>query len=227
MTMSNRYEIKYLISEKEYDIISRRLKYFLKSDTHYEKSSYKVSNIYFDDYNNQALFQKLEGLENRKKYRIRYYDDDLSFIRFECKIKENQMVRKESMVIDENDYRKLLSGQMSKEPVNHGLLNGNLISYFFLHRFLFKPVLIVDYDREAYNFGLSDIRITIDKKLKYGDVNSLVRLPYYHQPVYILEIKYQRFLPSFIKNLLQLTSCEQLAISKYTMCRLAKNRVAI
>ena len=87
----------------------------------------------------------------------------------------------------------------------------------------FKPKVIVDYRREAYVSRLSNIRITFDKNLRTG-LNSTdlfnkkqPTMNAIDEDLMILEIKYDNFLPNYIKNILQLPSSQRSAISKYVI----------
>jgi hypothetical protein len=92
---------------------------------------------------------------------------------------------------------------------------------------LLRPVVIVDYVREAYLHPAEEVRITFDKQLRTGMGSIDLFNP--HVPTIspfdngeiILEVKYNRVMPPYIRDLL-CTYCPnavQSAISKYTWCR--------
>ena len=93
---------------------------------------------------------------------------------------------------------------------------------------LLHPVVIVDYEREAYLHPAEEVRITFDMKLRSG-LNSidLFNPAVPTVPVIdgeeniILEVKFNRVLPPYIASLLSFACPEavQTAISKYTLCR--------
>lgn len=56
------------------------------------QGEYKIRSIYFDHYHDKALQEKLMGINNREKFRIRYYNDDVSFIRLEKKSKDETVM---------------------------------------------------------------------------------------------------------------------------------------
>jgi len=91
-----------------------------------------------------------------------------------------------------------------------------------------KPKVIVDYIREAYTLRSFNVRITFDKHLSAGinsvDIfdNNLITVNVFPNPVIIMEIKYNEFLPANIRALLQISSGENAAISKYVLCRVLK-----
>ena len=88
-----------------------------------------------------------------------------------------------------------------------------------------RPCVIVDYMREAYTFPFQDVRVTFDKDVRTGYRNTDLfnaRIPTY--PVIedynmVLEVKFNRYLPTYIRSLLQLDAHARSAISKYCLCR--------
>ena len=90
---------------------------------------------------------------------------------------------------------------------------------------LLHPVVIVDYIREAYIYEPEDVRITFDKEIRTGMNNldmfdpHIPTLPVMDENVVVLEVKFQRVLPDFIKNLLTGISAQRMAVSKYVLCR--------
>ena len=88
----------------------------------------------------------------------------------------------------------------------------------------FKPIVIVDYFREAYISDINNIRITFDKELRTGlnltDIfNKGPTVDVMEEPKMILEIKYDHFLPDYLRQMLQISSSQRYAISKYVICR--------
>ena len=81
-----RHEIKYVISGQEADLLSGRLGKLFRRDSHGKgHGRYLVTSLYFDDIYDSALRDKIDGTDDRRKYRLRYYGDDVSFIRLEKK----------------------------------------------------------------------------------------------------------------------------------------------
>ena len=88
-----------------------RLSMVAKPDEHSVKGEgYRVKSLYFDNYNDKALMEKLDGVNNREKFRLRLYNNDRSFIRLEKKSKRDGICYKESVVISEEECRRLLDG---------------------------------------------------------------------------------------------------------------------
>ncbi|MFX1450202.1 MAG: CotH kinase family protein, partial [Promethearchaeota archaeon] len=72
-----RSELKFYINLLEYEYLSNLLLKVLKLDPHSkDKKGYIIRSIYFDDEENKAFYEKIAGVKERKKYRIRMYDND-------------------------------------------------------------------------------------------------------------------------------------------------------
>ena len=85
-----RHELKYRIPMSEYLAMRSRLKAVMDADPHAgEDGRYLIRSIYFDNSDDKALLEKINGILGREKFRIRYYNDDVSFITLEKKMKIN------------------------------------------------------------------------------------------------------------------------------------------
>jgi hypothetical protein len=229
--MKFRHEIKYIISQKDYKVIKERIQHVLKRDQHYKESTYHVRSLYFDNLFDESLLTKLDGIEFRKKYRLRLYNMDPSFIRFECKLKKNEYIAKQYITINQSLAESMLSGSFQD-----GFLDIkkdkeiNLLDYFFIKRMLYKPSILIDYHRESFVMDEANVRITFDSNLEYAlsspDLcdESLAMKSILKNQI-ILEVKYHGILPAFIKNLLQNEGYNRISVSKYALCRLSKQEL--
>ena len=57
-----RHEIKFLVTQREYDLLRHRLKHILETDPNYASERYHVSSIYFDDVKERGMYDKLDGV---------------------------------------------------------------------------------------------------------------------------------------------------------------------
>ena len=223
--MDYRSELKHYINYQDYEIIKSRISKVLTLDKNTnENYEYKIRSIYFENYNDKVLQEKLLGLNKREKFRIRFYNDDDSFIRLEKKCKINGLCKKISCPITKEQCLKIINNDIdflikSNEPLLQEL-------YYKMKTQFLKPKTIVDYDREAYIYKIGNVRITFDKNLKTGIVsndlfnkNLCTINPIYKNNI-ILEVKYDEFLPEFILDLLQLGERTKTSISKYALCRI-------
>ena len=88
-----------------------------------------------------------------------------------------------------------------------------------------KPKTIVDYTREPFVYAPGNVRVTLDynirTRLQCTDFLNpdCVTVPA-GAPVTILEVKWDAFLPSVIRDAVQLGSRQTTSFSKYAACRI-------
>ncbi len=220
-----RHELKYYISRTEYEILSRRLAATMKRDPFAAKKEdgrYHVRSLYFDDYEKSAVTDKLSGNEVRDKYRIRIYDISDETIKLERKHKEGPYIQKTSINLTRADCDRLLSGDVS--PLFD--MGGEALTFYAAFRTKnLKPCVLVDYIREPYIFDLEDVRITFDMGVKSGmrrtDIfnKDVPMIPVIEDYGMVLEVKFNRYLPSHIRSLIQPQISDRSAISKYLLAR--------
>ncbi len=225
-TLPIRHELKYFINNFQYTLLSSALSHVLNRDPNGdENNEYHIRSLYFDTALNTALYEKMDGVPNRNKYRIRIYNFSDQVIKMECKTKIDNLISKRSISIPRDLCEQLMAGDPSGlENTRSGLLND---VYREMTVSLLRPVVLVDYVREAYLHPAEEVRITFDKQLRTGLWSQelfnphVSTVPPLDTSLMILEVKYNRVLPPFIRDLLN-TYCAnavQSAISKYTWCR--------
>ena len=220
-----RHELKYYITLGEYELLQRKLSLTMERDAFAKKNGgeYFIRSLYFDDRDDSAFREKLDGIDERDKFRIRIYNMRDDVIKLECKHKSNGYIKKQSIGLSRREYEKLMSGDRlfllnRPEPFARRM-------YLEFAQRALKPAVIVDYTREAFVFPMEDVRVTFDKNVRTGlrSVDMFnAGIPTY--PVIddygmVLEIKFNRFLPTYIRSLLQLEASQRSAISKYVLCR--------
>lgn len=222
-----RHELKFYISTMEYHLLSHALDQVLERDPNGdpEHNEYHIRSLYFDTYNNAALLDKLNGVKNRDKYRIRIYNFSDRLIRMECKTKVGNLISKRSIAIPKLLAEQLIAG----DPTGLERTRSGLLQDMFREMTLnfLRPVVLVDYVREAYLHPLEEVRITFDKQLRSGLGSHDLFNPYvptispFDREDMILEVKFNRVLPPFIRDLLctYVHSAQNSAISKYVWCR--------
>lgn len=85
-TPKYRHEIKHFINYSDYLQIRNRLKHIASIDTSSTSNGrYKIRSLYFDNLYDKVLMEKINGFNKREKLRIRFYNNDTSFIRLERK----------------------------------------------------------------------------------------------------------------------------------------------
>lgn len=224
-----RYELKYFINHVENHSLVNRLKHALKSDPHsVPHKGYSIRSLYFDSFDDECLHEKLAGIQFRKKYRLRSYDPDAETVKFEIKNKANNQIYKETASISRESAHEIIAGNYEEMlKYNNPVLNKIYIAF---KAKMFKPKVMVEYERDAFIFHHFNLRITIDNNLRSNNTCfDLFSRDFHSLPVVlegkdILEIKYNTHMPDFIRNLIQLDSLERLAISKYALSRRFFNR---
>ena len=226
MPPSVRHELKFYINAAQHEVLSRTLRALLDKDKHAdEHGNYHIRSLYFDTIFDDALHEKIAGTQNRNKYRIRIYNCSDSFIRMECKSKYGNYIAKRQANISRDLCEQLMTGDPSGlENTSSGLLR-EVFREMRLH--LLRPVVIVDYIREAYLHPVEDVRITFDKQLRTGLFShdlfnpNLPTISPLSQDQVILEVKFNNYLPAYLKEVLSLAAgwSQRSAISKYTLCR--------
>lgn len=218
-----RHENKYYISRAGYQFLRGRLAAAMDTDSHAVRSDgrYFIRSLYFDDYLQSGLLDKVEGVKEREKFRIRFYNMDDSFIRLESKQKWTDLTRKESAPLTREQADRLLAGDLwGLYDAGHPLLRS---FYLKARTRLLRPTVLVDYIREAYLF--EDVRITFDLNLHTGQYHTdlfdpdFPTIPVLPDDRVILEIKFDEALPYAVRQLLSPVSAARSAISKYALCR--------
>ena len=222
-----RHELKYYISQSQYQILARLLRTLLTPDENAdENAEYHIRSLYFDTIFNQALNDKVAGVQDRNKYRIRIYNLSDKFIRMECKSKLGNYISKRQTLITRDLCEQMVTGDPSGlENTSSGLLR----EVFREMRInLLRPAVIVDYVREAYMHPAEDVRITFDKQLRTGlfsynlfDAQLPTISPLADPEQVILEVKFNRLIPDYLTDILSLAAgwSSRSAISKYVLCR--------
>jgi len=217
-----RHELKHSIRNGEDVILTSRLKKLFRHDENAGSHGiYRVNSLYFDTPTDLALRQKLDGVNRREKFRLRYYGDDLRFIRLEKKYKINGLCGKRSTRITQEQVKKLLSGEIDF------LLSGDTLMqelYSKMKGQRLAPKTIVTYDREAFLFAPGNVRITLDRNVRTGLASlDFLNPQLHHVPVSdgltVLEVKYDEFLPEIVKMAVQVPNTQASAYSKYAVCR--------
>ena len=220
--MELRHEHKHQINEFDRIILSGRLKRLMHIDEYAnDDGEYLVKSLYFDNYRDKALREKIDGTDKREKFRIRYYNDDTSFIRLEKKTKINGMCNKVSERITADECKKIICGDieflMQKDC--------DLLKEFYakMHYQLLRPKCIVVYERESYIYDVSRTRVTLDKNIRGStNVSEFLNndLVYTHlYPYSVLEVKYNEFIPEAVKKAVTVKSRRSAAFSKYAAVR--------
>ena len=218
-----RHELKHQISPGEDLVLSQRLRKLFPHDKHGGiEGSYRITSLYFDTPYDSAYREKLDGVDRREKFRLRYYGTDTSFIRLEKKFKVKGLCGKRSIPVTREQTKRILAGE-------YGFLLGSgeplLIEFYSkIQGKGLRPKTIVRYDREAFTYSPGNVRITLDRNLYTGlgnrnfldpELKGIKAMDFWT----VLEVKYDEFLPELVRMAVQVPGRQAGACSKYALCR--------
>lgn len=223
---SLRHEFKYFLGQADYRIMSGILRQVLSVDPHGSGNhEYWIRSLYFDTSDFNDYNEKLIGVGIRKKIRLRLYHLDQQEIKLEIKNRRGELMAKEVTHIDRGKVAGIIAG-------NHSLLLDQPDDpvaakvFYFFSRDYYHPASLVDYEREAYTYPIEDVRITFDKNIRASGINlepfseKVVMNPVFQEETVVMEVKFNRFLPGFIRDLLANCAGVRDAISKYCLSRM-------
>ena len=221
--MKYRHEWKHEISYGDMLVLRQRLSAVMKRDAHAIDGKYLIRSLYFDNASDKALREKVDGVNIREKFRIRYYNNDTSLIHLEKKSKVNGLCLKDSVALTKEQAQAIANGDYAW-MVDSGIpLVQELYSKMMSQGL--RPKTIVDYLREPFVFAPGNVRVTLDYNIRTG-MNctdflnpDCVTVPAGDAPI-ILEVKWDEYLPDIIRDAVQLPNCRVGAFSKYAVCRI-------
>jgi len=219
-----RHELKYYMNRYQYEVMKRQLGGLLRLDKYAgPDGDYHIRSLYFDDIDNKALHEKLAGVRDREKYRIRIYDKSDKVIHLEKKIKFNEYVSKVKEPLTREMYEAIMAGDY--EPLNDPSRPLLAEMYFQMKNRMLRPKVIVDYVREAYVCGAGNVRITFDKTLMTGlsqtDIfdPGLGMIRAFDDDITVFEVKFDEYLPEYVRTAIQTGGLVRQSNSKYVLCR--------
>lgn len=228
-TLSERWELKYLVSEAQASAIRRELRAFMRSDPYsegLEGVGYPISSLYLDTPALKFCRQTLAGERNRIKLRVRGYGEDgTGPVYLEIKRKVNQTIVKRRARMDREQALSGISDPAFFQPWN--CPGGGEAELFFdlARRWGAGPMMKIHYFREAYE-SLEDrpVRVTFDRGIRYcpadGTDFGFAVDDWNSAPVrgVVVEIKFVQSYPGWLEDILRRFSMERQTIAKYALC---------
>ena len=222
--MIYRSEIKHEITPADKFAIISSLRAVARPDPHAGPDGrYLIRSLYFDTPADKALREKLDGVSEREKFRIRFYNGDPSVMHLEKKIKRGGLGCKVSAPITAEEAQRIVDGDTDWMAVSgRGLI---VELYAKMKSEGLRPKTIVDYTRTPFVYGPGNVRVTIDENIRtgLGCTNFLnprcVTVPA-GEPVILLEVKWDDYLPAVIRRAVAVKSRRGAAFSKYQTCRI-------
>lgn len=221
-----RREVKFLLSITQGYQLEARLSSLLSKDPHCGPWGYQVRSLYFDTVNDKDFKEKEDGLNLRRKLRLRIYDPRADFAMLELKQKQGAYQKKRSLRLSRKDAEMLISG-------NYGVLMKDSLKeedlaaecYAIMQGQCYRPKVIVEYNRMAYIAKEGQTRITLDRSIRANEGNmnlfdeALSLYPVFDLSAVILEVKYSGFLLDYIRQILCTADQPEISLSKYYMAR--------
>ena len=219
--MLSRHEEKYIIDYKQYVTLRERALRLLTPDPNGIMGSYIITSLYFDDYMDHSLDEKLDGLPEHSKFRIRTYDFSDRMIKLERKDKQGVLTNKIAAAILTQQIP-LLDGVNTQLDAFQG---GAYDLASQIKAGDFRKKVVVRYQRDAFFFAGSDLRLTFDTRLETirPEIDALFSSEVSGIPVLdgnsvIMEVKYGSHIPRFVRQFTAVDT-KQLSVSKYALCR--------
>lgn len=221
--MDYRHEWKHNINYSDMIALRQSLQVIASPDKNAIDGRYHIRSIYFDNLYDTALREKIDGVNKREKFRIRLYNNDTSYITLEKKSKINGLCSKQINRLTLEEAKLIQAGEYEWMRKSDKPLVTEVFSKMQSQGI--KSKTIVDYDREPYIYGPGNVRVTFDYNIRTGLMETdflnpdCITIPA-GDPVIILEVKWDEFLPDVIKNAIQLKGRQVSAFSKYVACRI-------
>jgi len=232
---ASRYELKYVIDEPRARQIRDFVRSYLVPDAYAlpeSNYSYPVYSLYLDTPNLALFRQTVQGIKNRFKLRIRFYNDDPDAPAFlEIKRRITDVIRKQRAAIGREGVERLLQGAWPSLSDLVGT-NGNGKPASALHDFCVttdaigaRPWIYVSYLREAYVSPDSNrLRVTFDRYVggtRYDPAEG-VRCPAegvaIDIPGVVLELKFTDRFPGWMGHMVQTFNLYRRSVAKYVEC---------
>lgn len=223
MNVVLRQEKKFLISQDKMYQLSRQLENVMSMDTHGTSQGYMIRSLYFDSYDDRDYVEKCDGVELRRKIRLRNYGPDNDFAKLEMKQKQGPMQKKRSLKLSKEDSLRLIAGYYDV------LLNcGSSFAeecFYMMSQYQYRPKSVITYQRKAFVAKENSIRVTFDHHIKATETNYNIFDPkinenYVMDPyLAVMEVKFNGFLLSYIKDVINKCDGSETTVSKYFMGR--------
>lgn len=236
--MKNRKELKFICDDRDFARIENRIKGVMQMDAHQEGTCYRIRSVYFDSPEHACFYENQAGVGERAKYRIRIYNCSDSVIRAEIKSKEHDTTRKASVKLTREQFKACMRGgplsailgDERREPALVTSESPEGVLHTFAQKITaegYRPASVVDYERTAFVYGLCNVRVTFDRNIAASADYAhffepqMQTVPVCETGMHVLEVKYDEFLPDYIRTLLQTGELRRTSFSKYYLSRLA------
>lgn len=218
-----RKEKKFLININDFFKATKTLDCLIQQDKNNGLNGYIVRSLYFETLDNKDFYNKIDGLNLRRKIRLRVYRPDSEYAALEMKQKEGDNQLKRSLRVNREDAKQIIKGDYSplltyEEPFAKEC-------YCLMNELCYRPSAVVQYNRKAYIAKENKIRITFDSNIVASESNfdifsDKINLnPVFNPFNIVLEVKYNGFLLNYIQDIINSIDKSELSVSKYCLSR--------
>ena len=214
-----RYEKKYLLSARKFELLWERLREHLVPDLFHRST---VCSIYYDSDDFSLIRHSLEKPVYKEKLRLRSYNvpgpDGEVFV--ELKKKYKGVVYKRRVRMSAVEAERYLAGQ--SRPPEEGQILREID--FFLQTHEVSPKAFIACEREAWvDREEPELRITSDRKLRWRDTDLHLTAGSGGEPLLpdgevLMEIKIPGAAPLWLAHLLSELEIFPTSFSKYGTC---------
>jgi SPX domain protein involved in polyphosphate accumulation len=192
-------------------------------DKHSSGDGYLIRSLYFDQLDDNDFEEKIDGLEVRKKIRLRSYGENPQSAKLEMKQKQGMLQKKRSLTLNKEQSCRLVSGDYSVLLESSSSFAGECFG--LMHMQCYRPKAVVTYTRKVFVANENEIRITFDHDIKgsesHFDIfsNDFVGNMIFDPSLVVMEVKFNGFLLSYIKDIISEVNASELAVGKYCLGR--------
>ena len=221
-----RSEYKFICTQGQMEIIRSRIRAVLKPDAHQAGACYRIRSLYFDDADDSAFYDNDAGVDARRKFRLRVYENTQNGARLEIKYKLHGGTKKQSCMLSAELCKGILNGGIpdwhEQDPAPLRLLVQQM------RQSGLTPKIIVEYERSAFISAIGNVRVTLDRNISFSNQierfleDSIPLIPVLPKGVHLVEMKYDELIPDYVLQLLETGELCRTTFSKYYLARLAQ-----
>ena len=224
--------MKFVINAEVRAALMSKLEPHLKADANADETAYyPIVSLYYDTPDRDCYWEKIRGVQNRRKFRVRVYGSFCGklppTVFIEVKHKQDGRGVKRRVRLGLEDALRIGAGQWPEVRLSevdkrtvHEIIDDLVI------RRGFQPVMVMRYDRRAYASvdPECDLRVTYDTGIAYR-LDNLIPVPddrgfraenyLYADDISVLEVKVTGSIPYWLSRLLAETGCRLQSHSKY------------
>lgn len=221
-----RSEYKFILTQGQMEIVKARIGPLLQPDEHQTGACYRIRSLYFDDADDSAFYDNDAGVDARRKFRLRMYEDTQNGARLEIKYKLHGGTKKESCMLPAEVCAAFIRGET---PVwREGCPPALKLLLEQMHLSALTPKIIVEYERSAFVTPIGNVRITLDRNISFSNQidrfleDSIPLIPVLPKGVHLMEVKFDELIADHLLQLLETGELSRTTFSKYYLARLAQ-----